>query len=196
MPPIARFVAATLLCATALVASKAEAKAEPKLLYFVGSLAPGWHVQTVAERDSLFGGGDWTTSTRTVGELAPWNFDTAGIGVGVGYSGLNAQFDFRNAGDLQEGLLTIGLRANVQLARFELWGRLAAGPVLLVDFSERTLERDTTAGLITVVEGGLDYFVIDERLALGLRALGTPSFTWPARFAVAFDIGLGARLLL
>lgn len=191
-----RLTAALALAALLAMPSPAQADNDPVLGYVFGNFALGYHAGMSAERGSLFGGGPWTTASTLEARGRPFALDGAGFGVGIGYTGLNAQLEVRSAATVGSGLLTIGYRHNLQLQNVELWGRLAAGPAMILHYGSPGVRRDTAGGLVTVGEVGADYFFWKNTLAVGVKAVVLPGYAWPARFTADFDLSLGLRLLL
>lgn len=191
------WLTAVMTAGLALSASDARADADPALGYVYGSYALPWRVATSASKPS-FTDGEWTTSKHIGSRTGPqaYTLDTLAVGVGIGYDGFNAQLDLRSLGDVNNGSLTFGYRLNIQLGNLELWTRVAAGPAVVLDYTDKSIDRDVAGGILTIAELGLDYFFWKETMALGVKGVATPHYTWQATFAADFDVSLGLRLIL
>lgn len=177
----------------ALAPRAAKADGSPAFGYVHGTLGTplGGSVSVAAPRF----GAPWKTDASLGRRALPSLIERAGFGVGIGYDGLNAQLDVRNAGDLTNGLLTVGFRSRLNLGRLELWSRAGVGPQVAINYAKPSRSR-VSGGLTVVAEAGLDFFVVEDVLAVGIKAVGAPYYTWEATFGSDFDVGLGLRLVL
>lgn len=187
--------AAGLLLTAVLASPPARADAEPSVGYLFGSFSLPYRASLQASRPEL-SAGDWTTSKHLGARESPLSLEAVGFGAGIGYDGWNAQLDVRSLGAVRSGALTFGYRLNIQLGNFELWARFAAGPSLTIDYATLSASKDVAGGIQGVAEAGIDFFVVKEILALGLKGAGVPSYTWPATFATDLDLHVGLRVLL
>ena len=182
--PLAPVIAA-VLCLTAVLDSNA-ALAAPSFGY--ADIA--WALPAHAA---------WSTTVEdgkrvTQGEAVRSDFGLPALsgGVGIGYAGLNAQLDFRNALHLTTGALTFGIRAPLTLGIFELWLRAGIGPSLVFDgFNPSKVA--VSGGIATDLEAGVDVFLLPW-LALGFKAVGTPQYSWASNFSVDLGLNVGLRL--
>lgn len=195
-------LASTWLAAAAMTAAlfgsaTARADADPAIGYVHAGYAIPWHVATSASKPQL-SGGEWTTSKEVGARTGPqaYTLDATSFGVGIGYDGFNVQLDVQNFGNNSSGTLTFGYRLNIQFGNIELWTRLAAGPLVSIDYAGKDVSRNVAGGIATVAEGGVDYFFWKETMAFGVHGLASPHYSFPATFAADFDINLGVRLIL
>lgn len=68
--------------------------------------------------------------------------------------------------------------------------RAGIGPSLVIDAHQVKL--NTAAGIATDFEAGIDYFFLPF-LAIGLKGVGTPQYSWPLNVSVDLGIGVGLR---
>jgi hypothetical protein len=180
------FVGAAVVAAFSVVTR--PARADPGLGYIDGAYGLPYH----AAFSSIVEDGT-RLNEKEVGLRSNFGADALSAGIGLGYTGLNGQLDFHNALKLTTGALTIGIREKLSFAGFEFWGRAGLGPSVVFDAHERKL--NTTGGIATDLEVGLDYFVLPF-LALGLKAVGAPEYSWPSNFSVDFTLAVGVRLAI
>jgi hypothetical protein len=178
----------SLVAAAALLLGARTASADPSLGYIDAAYALPWHAAFASVVED-----GHRQNEKEVGLRSDFGLGALSAGLGLGYTGLNGQLDFRNALHLTTGALTIGIREKLSLAGFELWVRAGIGPSLVFDANEKKV--NTTGGIATDLEGGADYFVLPF-LALGLKLVGAPQYTWPANFAVDFGLNAGIRLAI
>jgi hypothetical protein len=176
--------------ALSLLATR-PAAAAPGLGYIDGAYALPWHVafRTYANGSTRVNQTEYMRSGAALGAGA------LSGGIGLGYSGLNGQLDFRNALNLTTGALTIGWRQKATLGPIELWGRLGIGPVLAIDFANLSHPFALTGGVATDFEAGVDYFVLPW-LALGVKGVATPIYSWVSNFSVDVALNVGLRLAI
>lgn len=179
--PLPVLAALALLGAT--LASRSAA-ATPSFGYLDGAYELPWNA---AFRTSEMNGA-WTSSSEY---YKTFGIDQFSAQLGIGYNGLNGQIDFHNALDLTTGSVTIGWRFSQFFGPIEIWGRLGAGPSFVIDTA--THHTAFTGGLATDLEAGGDLFVLPV-LAIGLKAVGSPQYSYPATFAADFGVQAEARL--
>lgn len=175
------------------VAAPTTARAETPVGYLHVGVAAPWHYAANATRADPFEG-PWQLTRGFARRPALVGLDALSVGAGLGYSGLNVQADLRTLGDASRASVTAGLRLKLGLGRFELWGRVAAGPQYVLSVANFSARRDAGVGVTAVLEMGADVFLVDRRLALGVRAGGAPGYLFPASFGV--DLGLAGTLRL
>jgi len=179
-----------LLGALIALPGTAHAKAEPTIGYVFGSYGLPYHA---AFRTSKVNN-QWKTTNEIGYRHSGVGLDAVGFGAGIGYSGLNFQLDVASALRVTSGLLTVGFRTNLQFGGFEVWGRLGAGP--LIAFDRTTNDVALAGGLAAMIEGGVDYFLLPDRVALGVKGVAVPQYAFPTTFAGDFNIAAGLRIVL
>jgi hypothetical protein len=184
-------MAALLGLVVALTPLGAHADADPALGYLYGSYALPYG----ASWRGAYEGGQFVTGVPVVGDRSRplLGLENGAVGFGIGYDGLNAQLDLRSIANVAAGTLTFGYRLNLQFGNLELWTRFGVGPLVAVDFSSGL---SPTGGIATDLELGLDYFVMKEFLAIGLKAVAVPTYRFPLVLTAEADITAGLRLIL
>lgn len=183
---------AGLFCALlALAPAAARADADPAVGYLYGSYA----VPYGATWGGAFENGQFNTAAPLVGSRNRplLGVENGAVGFGIGYDGLNAQLDLRNVGNLAAGTLTFGWRLNLQFGNLELWTRVGVGPLVAVDFSSGV---SPTGGIATDFELGVDYFILKEFLAIGVKGVAVPTYRFPLTLGAEVDLTAGLRLIL
>jgi len=192
-----------VVAVTALVslpARDARADADPALGYvFASYLTPvggTWSGELID--------GSFVTAAPTIGSrtASVFGLDNLSLGAGLGYDGMNLQLDFRtlpgsltntNPNDLVlSGALTFGWRLNFQFGNIEAWTRFGIGPLVAVSTAGLT----PVGGIATNIEGGVDYFIVKEMLALGAKVWATPSYRFPLALSAVLDFAIGLRLCI
>lgn len=192
--------AATLAALALLLgASQARADADPALGYVFGSYEIPYSVSTGISKSGFFDGSEWTSKSPALRERTdvanPWGLGAMGFGAGIGYDGFNAQLDVFSAASVAAGALTFGYRLNFQFGNIEVWSRIAAGPNVRINYSDFA-GTESTGGIVTMLEGGLDYFFWKETMAIGLKGTAAPAYSWKLDFGADFDVKVGLRVIL
>ncbi len=172
--------------AALVLSGSASRAAEPTLGYVFGSYAIPYGYRVSRDNGRTTSGPDRTKTGLGLGAL--------GFGAGIGYNGWNLQLDVRDASKATAGALTGGYRLNFPLGHFELWGRLAIGPSLAIDYHQASHTK-IAGGVQTVAEVGLDYLFWDH-LAVGLKGVAEPNYSWKSNFAADFGLNIDVRLLI
>jgi hypothetical protein len=182
-------LAAAVFCVISVAGSQARAD-EPTLLYGFGSYAIPYHYAVRSDDVN----GQRVTTTESGRRYTGWGAEALAGGVGIGYTGLNAQLDIRNALHLTTGAITFGLREKISFGPVEIWGRLGIGPALVFDSLSDKVK--TTGAIAGDLSAGVDYFLIRDRLALGLNAQAAPQYNFPSNLYLDFGFSVGVRVLL
>lgn len=185
--------------ALAFGATSARADADPALGYVFTSYQVPYHLTTGISKSGFFDGSEWTTRSPQFAKRtdvpSPWGLDAVGFGAGIGYDGFNAQVDVLSASSVAAGALTFGYRLNIQFGNIELWTRLAAGPNIRINYSDFA-GTESTGGIVSMLEAGVDYFFWKETMAVGVKGTAAPHYNWKLDFGADFDLKLGLRLII
>lgn len=187
----ASFWAAMIGMAVVVVGGRAQADADPAFGYLYGSYAVPYGANWAGAYES----GGFQSAPPVLGvRTRPWlGMENAAFGFGIGYDGLNAQLDIRNVANLTAGALTFGWRLNFQFGNLELWTRVGAGPLVALDFTNGLT---ATGGIATMLEAGLDYFIVKEFVAVGVKAIAVPTYRFPLALGADIDLNAGLRIIL
>ncbi len=163
------------------------ARADPSIGYLDVAYALPWHYAFETEGSKVVD----HELYRTFG-IGAFSF-----GLGIPYSGLNAQLDFRNALNLTTGAATFGYRLKFSIIGFEFWGRVGIGPAIVFDTKDRLVR--TSGAIATDFEAGVDYFLFSF-LALEIKGVFTPQlyFDPEASYIPSFsgDVSLNVGIKL
>lgn len=196
MRPNLPLVAALAFAALLVDARPARADADPALGYVFGSYAAPYDLAVKASKPTLLGG-SFETSKHFGARPKLSGLEALGFGAGIGYDGWNVQLDVRSALSATAGTITGGYRLNLQFGNIELWTRLGIGPSLVLDYKHPTdTKRSAAGGIQSMAEVGVDYFFWKDTMAVGLKGVAAPSYSWPATFAADFAVNAGLRIIL
>lgn len=185
-------------CTLLLAAIPARAADSLLGLYAVGRVGLGYDV--AVSKPGTPGATGWGGGIQGSGSIL--DPGATSLAVGWGYSGLNFQLDLQNlvspGGAPTLGTLEIGYRLKTSFGRLEPWLRAGVGYSFTIDRDKASYFGATNpAGVAGTVEGGLDFFLVKDLVAVGPAVIGQVHFqTSPAVILFAGVVTVNFKLVL